>query len=209
MTNVEPRLDHLVYGVPDLLAGVRAVADLLGVDPVPGGRHPDNGTQNYLVGLGGRAYLEVIGPDPTATRPPTAFGLATLTVPRLVTWAVRTPDLDQAVSDARGAGHDPGEPRPMSRRTPDGQLLEWRLAKREPSPRDGLVPFLIDWGSAPHPADSGLPQVRLLALRAEHPDPESVRADLRAVGVHLELTRADAPTLRAEIEGPGGRVELR
>ncbi|MER6990152.1 VOC family protein [Saccharopolyspora hirsuta] len=209
MANVEPRLDHLVYGVPDLLAGVRAVAELLGVDPAPGGRHPDNGTQNYLVGLGGRAYLEIIGPDPGATRPPNTFGLATLTVPRLVTWAVRATDLDRAVADARAAGHDPGEARSMSRRTPDGQLLEWRLAKREPNPRDGLVPFLIDWGSAPHPAESGLPEVRLLSLRAEHPDPESVRADLRAVGAHLDLTRSDAPALRAEIEGPAGRIELR
>ncbi|MGW1675850.1 VOC family protein [Saccharopolyspora sp. NPDC002376] len=209
MTNVEARLDHLVYGVPDLLAGVRAVADLLGVAPVPGGLHPANGTQNYLVGLGGRAYLEIIGPDPEATRPPTVFGLATLTVPRLVTWAISTTDLDRAVADARAAGHDPGDAESMSRRTPSGELLEWRLAKREPRPRDGLVPFLIDWGSAPHPAESGLPEVRLLSLRAEHPDPETVRVDLRAVGAHLDLTRSDAPALRAEIEGPGGRVELR
>lgn len=209
MTNIEPRLDHLVYGVPDLLAGVRAVAELLGVVPVPGGRHPDNGTQNYLLGLGDRAYLEIIGPDPAATRPPNTFGLADLTVPRLVTWAISTTGLDRAVSDARAAGHDPGDARSMSRRTPDGRLLEWRLAKREPNPRHGLVPFLIDWGSAPHPVDSGLPAVRLLSLRAEHPDPETVQADLRAVGAHLDLTRSDVPALRAEIEGASGPVELR
>ncbi|GAA4616072.1 VOC family protein [Saccharopolyspora hordei] len=208
MTNVEPRLDHLVYGVPDLLAGVRAVADLLGVAPVPGGRHPDNGTQNYLVGLGGRAYLEIIGPDPAATRPPTVFGLATLTVPRLLTWAIRANGLDRAVSEARAAGHDPGEALSMSRRTPDGKLLEWRLAKREPNPRHGLVPFLIDWGGTPHPADSDLPQVRLRSLRGEHPDPEPVRADLRAVGAHLDVTRGDVPALRAEIDTSTGRIEL-
>ncbi|MGP4016217.1 VOC family protein [Saccharopolyspora sp. 5N708] len=208
MGTVDPRLDHLVYGVPDLGAGVRAVATLLGVDPVPGGRHPAQGTRNYLLGLGGRAYLEIIGPDPEATQPPSSFGLATLTAPRLVTWAIRVADIEGAVTAARIAGCDPGDVRPMSRRTPEGALLEWRLAKSEPRPRDGLIPFLIDWAAAQHPVETGLPEVRLRSLRAEHPDPDAVRADLRAVGAHLDLTTATTPKLLAAIEGPSGVVEL-
>jgi hypothetical protein len=208
MVNVDPRLDHLVYGVPDLAAGVRAVATLLGVDPVPGGRHPAHGTQNYLLGLGGRAYLEIIGPDPEATTPPSSFGLATLTAPRLVTWAIRPADIEGAVTRARAAGHDPGDVRAMSRRTPGGALLEWRLAKIEPRPRDGLVPFLIDWGTAQHPVEAGLPEVRLESLRAEHPDADAVRRDLRAVDAHLDLAEGPAPALRAKIAGANGTIEL-
>ncbi|GAA0527737.1 VOC family protein [Saccharopolyspora thermophila] len=208
MDGVDPCLDHLVYGVPDLEAGVRALATLLGVDPVPGGRHPDHGTRNYLVSLGGRSYLEIIGPDPEATTPPTSFGLATLTAPRLVTWAVRADDIEARVAAARAAGHDPGDVLPMSRRTADGTLLEWRLAKAEPRPRDGLVPFLIDWGGTRHPTEAGLPELRLRSLRAEHPDPAAVRADLRAVGAELDVAAAAAPALRARVEGPNGVVEL-
>lgn len=76
-------LDHLVYAVPDLAAGVITFAEATGVTPVAGGSHP-GGTANYLVGLGPAAYLEIIGPDPAVPGArPRAFGLETLTVPRL------------------------------------------------------------------------------------------------------------------------------
>jgi glyoxalase-like protein len=208
MVSVDPRLDHLVYGVPDLAAGVRAVATLLGVEPVPGGRHPGNGTQNYLLGLGGRAYLEIIGPDPEARTPPGSFGLATLTAPRLVTWAIRPADIEGTVTRARAAGHDPGDVRSMSRRTPDGALLEWRLATIEPCPRDGLVPFLIDWGTAQHPTEAKLPEVQLESLRGEHPDVDGVLRDLRAVDAHLDVLEGPEPALRATIAGANGTIEL-
>lgn len=44
-------LDHLVYVVPDLDAGVARFAEATGVQPVYGGAHVGLGTANYLVGL--------------------------------------------------------------------------------------------------------------------------------------------------------------
>lgn len=201
-------LDHLVYAVPDLREGVAGFAARTGVDPVAGGSHP-GGTANYLVGLGPGAYLEIIGPDPD--RPgarPRAFGLKNLREPRLAAWAIRHGDLDETVRRARRHGYDPGEVQPLSRRTPGGLLLEWRLTRRDDPAEVRPVPFLIDWGGTPHPASSGLPQVALDSLTASHPDPDALRHDLAAVGARLDVTQGREPALSAVLTTPLGTITL-
>ena len=136
-------IDHVVLAVPDLADGVGWFQRLTGVCPVVGGRHVDLGTANYLVGLGGAAYLEIIGPDPDGLdrSQPRPFGIDGLTAPRVVAWCVRPPDLDRSITVARARGYDPGAPRVMSRRAADGTLLTWRLTSLPTEPSDGLVPF--------------------------------------------------------------------
>ena len=51
--------------------------------------------------------------------------------------------------------------------------------------------------------------VRLVALRAEHPDAQRAQAMLDAVGVELEVRRGERPALVALLETPRGPVELR
>jgi hypothetical protein len=135
------------------------------------------------------------------------FGVGELRGSRLVTWAVHPFDLDSSLAAARSAGADLGEIRPMSRATPAGEVLSWRLASTHPAPFDGLLPFLIDWGSTRHPAESGLPQVELLSFTATHPDPPAVRAALEALDVTLPIT-AGPVALYAEVRGPAGVVAL-
>ncbi|MCP9950471.1 VOC family protein [Actinomadura madurae] len=198
-------LDHLVYAAPDLAAAVEDVARLTGVRPVPGGSHVGKGTRNHLLGLGGAAFLEVIGPDPGQPDPggPRLFGIDDLTEPGLVGWAVATDDLDGTIARARAAGYDPGPAQEMSRRRPGGELLRWRLT----APRTGPVPFLIDWGETPHPARE-LPVVRLLSFDAVHPEPEAARKDVSALGVELKVREGARPSLVARLEGPNGPVTL-
>jgi hypothetical protein len=205
MGAISPLLDHLVYATPDLAATVAEFTRRTGIAPAPGGAHVGLGTRNYLVGLGGPYYLEIVGPDPEQPNPahPRPFGLDQLPAPSMVTWAIRPPDLDAAVAAVRTAGHDPGPIRAMSRQRPDGTLLEWRLTLGEIA---GVVPFLIDWGTTAHPS-AGLPGVTLLAMSASTPDPAKVRRQLTALGTDLALTEGP-DNLAIRIDTPVGVLDL-
>ncbi|MDH6213583.1 VOC family protein [Streptomyces pseudovenezuelae] len=190
MNAIPAQLDHLVLATPDLAATVADFTRRTGVAPAPGGVHIGFGTRNYLVSLGGRSYLEIIGPDPEQPEPsgPRPFDVDDLAVARTVTWAISPPDLDAAVAGARARGYDPGRIHPMSRRRPDGALLEWRLTDGETAHPSGLVPFLIDWQVSDHPTASGLPATPLLTLSATAPDLDEIRPLLAAVGPELALS---------------------
>jgi hypothetical protein len=204
-------LDHLVYATPDVDASIDDLEKRWGVRAAMGGKHP-GGTHNALLALGDGGYLEIIGPDPEQTitpGQPMAFGIDRLKEPRLVTWAIKAPGIAERVARARRGGYDPGDPQPLSRKRPDGLLLEWRLTRAPVQRGDGLVPFLIDWGDTPHPAESTPGGCVFASLRAEHPDPGTVRALMRAVGEELDVRSGPAPALIATIHTPNGRMELR
>ena len=208
----DSRTDHLAFASPDLAAAVAEIETLLGVTPTPGGSHPDFGTRNALVSLGDNCYLEIIGPDPEnpgfrGTRP---FGIDELQRSGLVTWAVRETDLDHRFESSRAKGYDPGRTVSGQRRRPDGEVLEWRLGIHHGflSPvAGGVVPFLIDWGSSPHPAETAVAGCRLKSLRAAHPDPELVLSMLAALEIRLPVTRGPE-ALIATIDSPRGPVEF-
>jgi hypothetical protein len=202
-------LDHLVYRASSLEAAIEELADLLGVRPAEGGRHPGRGSRNALLSLGERSYLEILAPDPDQPPPPPTSLLGSTEGPaRLATWAIRPPDIEAAVGRALEGGVDLGPIAPMSRERADGGRLEWRLTTGV-RPAHGLVPFLIDWGDAPHPAANTPGGCSLLGLRAEHPDPDIVMPDLTALDLQLTLAQAAAPGLIATIGTPRGVVELR
>jgi len=156
-------------------------------------------------------YLELIGPDATQPAPahPRWFDLDTLTRPRLITWAVKCATVDQRAAAARAAGVELGEVRSGRRELSDGQALAWRLTYPTMRIGAGLVPFLIDWGQSPHPAESAPGGVQLVALRAEHPEPTSIRQALRDLGLELEVVAGATPALIATLDTPNGRIELR
>ena len=205
-----PMLDHIVYAVPDLERGVNDIERQVRVRPVSGGTHAGGLTHNALLSLGAGSYLEIIAPvhgseAPTGALP---FGLETLTEPRLVTWAVAVDDIERRIEAARLAGYDPGERMAGGRDLPDGSRLTWQLAVRAEPAGDGIVPFLIHWLSEPHPSGTAPEGCQFVALRAEHPKPESALRVLRALAVELDVNEGAAPRLIATLETPSGRVEL-
>jgi hypothetical protein len=136
------------------------------------------------------------------------FGIDRLTAPRIVTWAIRTADIDGSVAAAKALGYDPGQPTSMSRLTDAGDVLRWRLTPPQIELHEGLVPFLIDWGSTPHPTSRDLPQTRLTSWAAIHPTPEILQRPLAALGCQLHIDAGDRPALTAVIKGHHGLVPL-
>ncbi len=205
-------IDHLVFATPNLEATVAELAERLGVEPVPGGRHVGRGTRNELVGLGRGAYLEIIGPDLDDPHPQMAFGIERPGRAGLAAWCAR-PDrpLEAVVADARAAGFDPGEIGEMSRRRPDDVLLRWRLTQPVIGPDHiAPLPFLIDWLDSPHPAASLPEAAELLQLRLDHPDAALISDRLAALGELDSLEVVESPEIRlvAMLRTPNGVLSL-
>lgn len=206
-----PPVDHLVWGGHNLEEEIERLEVWTGVRAAPGGRHPGEGTHNALIRLGQTMYLELIGPDATQPAPaqPRWLDLDTLTRPRLITWAVKCDNIDQRAAEARAAGVELGEVRRGGRELNDGQALAWRLTYPTIRVGAGLVPFLIDWGQSRHPAASAPGGVQLVELRAEHPEPTTIREALGNLGLELEVVAGATPALIAMLDTPNGRIELR
>lgn len=209
-SDVLGRVDHLLWAVPDLAAGIGDLEARLGVRAVVGGQHPAWGTHNAIIPLGPRLYLELFAPDPGAPRPstPRPLGLDTLTAPRLATWVASGTDLRQVAADARAHGIDLGEVAARGRQRPDGVVLAWTMTDVMKERAGGVIPFFIDWADSPHPGAGAPVGCRLTGLRAEHPDHDVVRRQLRTLGLALEVTRGDAPRLVATLDTPRGVVVL-
>lgn len=207
-------LDHLVLAADVLESGEDYIESLFGVRPQRGGKHAAMGTHNSVLGLGTGSYLEVIAIDPGGVAPdrPRWFDLdrpemrALLAQgPRLIHWVVRCDDIESASAHA---GYDAGVVYPMSRGAyrwritipPDGRL-----------PGKGLLPTLIEWSDALHPADS-LPDagIRIAALAGAHPEPAAIRAPLAALGLSatLPVTYNKTPRLAAMLRTRRGAVTL-
>ena len=203
MRRAAAALDHLVLATPDLDVTARWIEERTGVSASPGGQHPGRGTRNVLYRLGGKRYLEIIGPDPEQATPsaPRPFGIDRLANPTLVAWAVAVPDMEAAVRSARQRGFDPGPYDVMERRRPDGVLLRWRLTL----PIATTIPFLIDWGDSRHPAGDAAAGLRLTTFSARDPGPDSVRDKLAAMGLTMTI-EAGTEALVMTLRGPHGSV---
>jgi hypothetical protein len=91
--------------------------------------------------------------------------------------------------------------------------FRWRITIADDGhlPGDGIVPTLIQWDVAQHPAD-GMPDsgVQLAALAGAHPDAAAIRAALArlALGDTVKVTFAATPKLAAMLQTRRGVVTL-
>lgn len=220
------RLDHLVVAAATLDQGAAWCEATLGVVPGAGGKHALFGTHNRLLKIASRAYarayLELIALDPDAAPEgrragPRWFGLdnpalqvAVQQQPRLVHWVAATDDIDAGLLALHNHGLDAGQTLAASRDTPQGPL-RWRIGVRDDGARllSGTLPTLIQW-DGPHPADA-MPDsgVHLVAMRLVHPQVDTLRSALAAVGVKgLIDVHSGAANLVAELSTPCGTVRL-
>jgi hypothetical protein len=207
-------LDHLIVAAATLEQGEDYFEERVGVRPRRGGKHIAMGTHNSLLKLGGKTYIEVIAIDPDAAAPrrPRWFALDTNELqfalqdaPRLIHWVVRNDDIDAA---RRACPVDPGEVHAMTR-----GAFAWRITIPADGhlPAGGVLPTLIQWTDARHPADT-LPDagVRLLTLAGAHPEPGAMHSALAALSLSnaIKVTYAPKPRLAAMLQTARGPVTI-
>ncbi len=204
-------LDHLVFACADLDVGAAWLGERLGVDLLPGGRHALMGTHNRLLRLGAGIYLEMIAVDPDAPAParPRWYGLddpdmkARLAQsPALVTWAVRTDKIVEAVTRVP----EVGEVHAVTR-----GALSWRITIPDDGKLQfgGLLPTVLQWDSA-HPVDT-MPDsgCALVELSLSHPMSAGLVPMFRALRISGPVDLKPGPKeVIARIHTPRGEVAL-
>jgi hypothetical protein len=204
--------DHLVVAAATLEEGEAYLEQRLGVRAQRGGKHVAMGTHNSLIGLGAKRYIELIAIDPEASAPdrPRWFALDSAALqsrlreaPRLIHWVARTDDIGAA---RQALAIDTGAVQAMTR-----DAFEWRITVPADGalPAAGVLPTLIQWSDACHPADA-LPDygLRLLALAAAHPQPGVIRSALAALslGETVKVTYGTQARLAAMVQTRRGPV---
>ena len=117
-----------MYAVPDLENSVAEKADITRIVPSDGGVHLGNGTRNALLGLSISSYLEIIGPDKKQNLGNTSGELlVSKNTSGIRAWADAVSDLASVADVAQDLGFRVRERKEMSRKTPEGSLLEWEL----------------------------------------------------------------------------------
>lgn len=204
-------IDHLVIACADLDQGSAWALEMLGVEPVPGGKHATMGTHNRLLKLGPRVYLELIAIDPDGASPARArwFDLDNPDVqarasqaPFLLTWVAATGDIYDAVNRVPALG----EVTPFTR-----NAYAWKFALPDDGRLNfgGVLPALIEWNSD-HPAaalpDSGC---ELVALDLAHPAAASIVPLFRALKLMGPVDLKAGPrALTARLRTPRGEIAL-
>ena len=202
MKNDLRQIDHLIYTVSNLEQGIKEIETLLGMEPIVGGRHPDYGTHNALVSLGGKTYLEIMAPDPKLPAPDRGrlFEHCYQKPPGLATWVLRAADMEDLHARAIENGIDLGPVTSGSREQLDGTLLTWKLTDPYAFPCEGALPFLISWGDTPHPAKTAPRAGKLIGFEIEHPNPELIRSKLQVLDIILKVKKAEEVRLIAKIQ---------
>jgi len=206
---VPPMLDHILLGCNDLQRGIDFVEEHTGVRAAFGGVHPGRGTQNALLSLGIRRYLEIIAPDPQQNASAElASMLKKLTEPRLVGWAAHPGDIQVLAADLAKAGITAEGPTPGSRKRPDGNVLHWKTLNLK-NDANGLLPFFIEWSAdSPHPSADAPSGCQLLRFELLTPDPGALAKTAARLMLTAPIAKGTSPQLHAVASGPKGQLDI-
>jgi Glyoxalase-like domain len=206
--DVPPLLDHILLGCNDLDRGIAFVEQRTGVRAAFGGVHPGRGTRNALLSLGERRYLEIIAPDPQQTSVTQHSEIKEMVEPALIGWAVHPTAIDTVAHHLRDASMAFTGPTNGSRQRPDGKLLRWRSVDLD-DPRQGILPFFIEWSpDSVHPSVDAPQGCQLVSFMVLSPHPDEIAKTFQALGIAVTVTRHSKPRLRARIAAPKGQLEL-
>lgn len=205
------KIDHFVWGTPDLEYGNGLIEKLFGVRPMQGGSHPGPGTRNSLVSLGPQIYLEVIAPD-VGTISPNSPGdrLKQLKTPGLMTWVSRSAHLKDLAQLAQNSTSEFTLLGPIKtqRETTTNEMLTWELLFVIQHQFGGLMPFFIDWQNTVHPSLSSPSAGQFKEMRLRSPDAVLLNEALNVFDIDLRAQHANEAAIEVEIVSSTGNVVL-
>jgi hypothetical protein len=203
-------VDHVIVAIDTLERGIDLLRQSTGVAAALGGAHPGRGTQNALLSLGPRTYLELLAPNPADSAGPAqveAFSAYRELTP--TGWAAGTPNADTLRALLAARGLPGGVVAPGSRQRPDGTTLSWRTFAPWQDGSDWLLPFFIQWGAtSAHPATSAPAGCTLIGLTLTSPSAESLRALLQTADLSVPVEQGPDKAITVTLECPNGRVVL-
>jgi len=169
MTNISLEIDHLLLAAHNLQDGINAVSDKLNVTASPGGKHPNQGTENALLGLQGQKYLEIIAGDKTSDiHSNIRQECEKFITPGMYWWALRCSDIS-ALRDKLIEQNIPcSDIQDGSRIDTDGNEITWKLLFAESDLYGKAMPFFIQWGNH-HPSNNQDCNTALKEVRISHP----------------------------------------
>ena len=206
----EFEVDHIIFCSPELKSGQEHIEELLQVQMQPGGVHDGRGTQNSLLGLDEQIYFEVIAPDPhqPGVEKPLWMGIDQVQKPSILSWALKSSDLEADDKLFHEWGWKMGAISPGSRAMPDGNILKWRLTEPNRNAELGFIPFLIQWPETFHPTDRLIRVGKLHAVRVTVPHDLKV-PPIKLKNVELIWERGEVGALEVEIMTENGIVRVR
>lgn len=155
------RLDHVSYVTSheQLADTVQRLGSRLGSTFVDGGIHPRFGTRNFTAPLKNGQYIEVVCPLDHPATEQTPWGRAVsqkaLEGGGWFTWVFSTDDIspiEQKFGRDAIEGH---------RMRPNGSDLKWKQIGVKEIADTREFPFFIEWLTADHPSQDGLPNAEI------------------------------------------------
>jgi hypothetical protein len=209
-------LDHIVWICDDLERGSRQFEDLTGVAPIFGGVHASGVTENAIIGLGARRYLEILAPVPGhgSELDEWARLASKAKVARVLTYCLRGPHpLEELARATRARGWKNANVEENGRTRPDGVRLQWQWLAPVVEPFGVAFPFFIDWLDSVHPSESAPAsevnrRVSLQGFSVGHPQAQLLARTLHNLGFSVDTFEAPKTSFRVQLDTPRGPVLL-
>lgn len=202
-------LDHLLWEELRLSEGERRFAELTGVTPAFGGKHPDKGTHNSLLSLGQKKYLEIVSLDPAH---PMAAGLPKETppdfTPRLFAFGLRTYDSALVEGLIKAYGLEVARLDDISRQLPDGRLLTWKTVVVGNHDFGNFIPFFTLCGDMIYPSETAPKGCDLLEFSVGHPRHHELSRLYAELKINVPVFESERPQLLAILSTPKGKIAL-
>jgi hypothetical protein len=205
----EVRIDHIMWGVPNLKEGTESFARRTGIEPILGGVLGNGTLVNYLVSFGSCQYLEIIGPHPESkTHTGFAKVLSELDSGKVLGFAMAYDDLESVAVKANALGRETIGPTNGSREMSDGKLVKWRNLTLKDHGMGTLRFFYVDWLETAHPSKTTPEGIQFKGLSVSHPEHEDLAKLFNGLGLPITTVWSNAQKVSVDLDTPNGAIVL-